>query len=638
METSINTVIAHTAMDYVPPLIRQTLLKDSGFRDEHQLPTDATMTFDDVDIQVSVISDAVRLVFSGKSSVEVTDSHQRKWEVKNVSPEGKLPNLVMYSDVERQLPLCFTALSPDKDIRLRSFESVKLNVNLPENESQKWREILAYRALYDVEMFDLEDAVRFTPMTIAKVLSSEISGGGGPIDSLVPPSREYYERLVGKYDGSPSIKEYAACSGRTLFDQLTGWKPFEGFLLSLLLSSHSSLTDEIKIDSLSGDELTKAYEFLVEHGDRISQLGAIEVGLRELSDRVELTQPLIHLTERIRDDDANEPSSNFRLISTLFSFVDGELARTMLLTDNPPFYRRLAAIAQASLIHRQLSVSSIDIERFCDLMPDDRRFQHYLQSLTDMRQEPCWDPRFAAPSQMKSEFVGRIVIAADKFRDTLKNSAVDNLMYSNEAGSLRSYSHLLFSYLPGPLEGAEKTQCYLPSELEENINNQLSSDSTEPSSFIALVNYGLVFGLSEELSGIAVNKLKTANYRLRNVENREHLVATLYGLATVAAATRNIDLSDAIQIVVRRYRSDADFALSMQEVLNICLISAASRSELHEWSQYVGACMTEFTSGELQNDDGLVCYAYLIGLCHAVPELWVSCGKADAALMAFNKS
>ena len=636
MGTEINTVIAHSALNYVPPAIRQTLLKDSGFRDEHQLPTDSTMEFDDVVIQVSVISKAVRLVLSGKSSVEVTDSSQKKWQVKNISPKGNLPNLVMYSDVERNLPLCFTALSPDREIRLRSFDLVSQNVNLPAKVSQKWRGILACRALYDEETYDFEDVVRFTPMTIARNLNSEISGGGSPISSLVPPSRDYYERLVGKYDGSPSVREYAAANGRTLFDQLSGWKPYEGFLLSLLLSSHSSLTDEIKIDRLSGEELIKAYEFLVEHGDRISQLGAIEIGLRVMSEKTELEQPLTHLIENIRDDDVDGPVSGFKLTSTLFCFVDGELARTMLLSDTPPFYRRLAAMAQASLINRQLVVSSIDIDRFCALMPDDRRFQHFLQSLTDMRQEPCWDPRFAAASQMKSEFVGRIIITADRFRNALENSPVHSLLHSEEADSLRTYNHLLFSYLPGPLEGAEKTQVHLPSELAEIIHNQLSSETTEPSSFIALVNYGLVFGLSEELSGLAVNALRTANYRLRNVESREQLVATLYGLAAVAAATRSAEFSDVIRIVVRRYRLDANFALSIQEVINICLISAASRSELHAWSQYVGDCMTEFALGDLENYEGLTCYAYLIGLCHAVPELWVSCGKADAALMAFN--
>ena len=638
MGTRIRTLIAHSALDYVPHLIRQELLKDSDFRDEYELPTDATIVFDDITIQLSEISNAVKKVLSENSSEEVTDSNQKKWQVKNISPAGKLPNLIMCSDIERNLPHSFNTLSPVKDTRLSSLELVSQNFNLPAIEKEKWRQILACRELSNEEIFVFEDAVRFTPMNIARILNGEISSGESTISSIVPPSRDYYDRLVGKYDGSPSVREYAAGSGRTLFDQLSDWQPYEGFLLSLLLSSHSSLTDEIKIDRLSCDELTKAYGFLVEHGDRISQLGAIEVGLKVLHENPELTQPVIHLIERIRDDAAEEPGSGFQLVSTLFSFVDGELARTMLLSDTPPFYRRLAALAQASLIHRQLVVSSIDIDRFCALIPDDRRFQHFLQSLTDMRREPCWDPRFATASQIKSEFVGRIVISADRFQDKLENSPVQSLLYTEDEKSIRAYSQLLFSYLPGPLEGAEKTQVQLPSELADIIRNQLKSDPTQPSSFVTLVNYGLVFGLSRELTCLAVDVLRTAHYRLTNVEDSEQLAATLYGLATVAAATRSTELSDAIRIVVRRYRSDANFTLSIQTVMNICLISAASHSDLDAWSEYVGECMTEFALGELNTDEGLACYAYLIGICHAVPELWVSCGRADAALKAFNMS
>lgn len=636
MKTSIKTLIAHSAMDYVPHLIRQELLKDSEFRDEYELPTDATIVFDDVTIQLSKISNAVKKVLSDNSVEEVTDSNQKKWQVKNISPEGKLPNLFMYSDVKRKIPHSFNTLSPVKDTRLSSLELVSQSFNLPPIEMEKWRQILARRVLSNEEVFDFEDAVRFTPMNIARVLNSEISSGESPISSLVPHSRDYYDRLVGKYDGSRSVREYVTGSGRTLFCQLSEWQPYQGFLLSLLLSSHSLLTDEMKIDRLSCDELTRAYEFLVEQGDRISQLGAIEIGLRVLHEYPVLTQPVIHLIERIRDDDAEGRGSGFQLVSTLFSFVDGELARTMLLSDTPPFYRRLAALAQASLIHRQLVGASIDFDRFCALMPDDRRFQHFLQSLTDMRIEPSWDPRFAAASQIKSEFIGRILISADRFEDTLEKTSAGSLLYSEDEKSLRAYSKLLFSYLPGPLEGAEKTQVQLPSELADIIRKQLSSGPIQPSSFNALVNYGLVFGLGKELTCLAVDLLKTANYRLANVEDSEQLVATLYGLATVAAATRSTELTDAIRIVVRRYRSDANFTLSIQTVMNICIISAASHSDLDAWSEYVGGCMTEFALGELKNDDGLACYAYLIGICHAVPELWVSCGRADAALMAFN--
>ena len=632
----LKSAVAQAVMDYMPPLICKKLLQDSDFREEYDIDVSSKIDVGGVYFKLSNLTDAVRKILSGSSKAEVIDTDARTWQLKNISGIEDLPKLVISSDEERLLPPSFISFSPDKEIRLRSFDQAVNDVNLPSCSSGKWRKVLSRRALINEEIYDLNGEFRNTPIATSEALISEITAGNSPISTLVPPSRLYFERLVGKYDDSPSIREYAAGSCKTLLNQLSEWRPYEGFLLSLLLSSHFSLTDEIDIDRLSSEDLVKAYTYLVTNGDRISQLGAIEVGLRVLPSRPELVESLTLLIKQIRDDNVEGTASAFRLLSTLFCFVDGELAGIRLLSDTPPFYRRLAAMSQASLIHRQLVISSVEIDRFCDMMPNDRRFKHFLHSLTDMRQEPRWDPKFAAASQLKSEFVGRIIIAADRFRDSLENSQVRSLLYTEEAESLRTYSHLFFSYIPGPLEGVENTQVNLPSELAEIIKNQLSANTAEPSSFVALVNFGLVFGLTEELSKLAVHALSSANYRLRNIKNREQLVATLYGLATIAAATRNTALADAIRIIVRIYRADARLNLSIQEATNISLAAAASRTELNAWTEYVGECMTEFAFGKLQGDEGLECYAYLIGLCHSVPELWVTCGRADAALLAFN--
>lgn len=631
------SVIASFALKYAPPSIRETLIEDPVFRKEHELPIDATLTFADVSVHLSTLTGAVRSVLTGKSSVEMIDKIQRKWQVRNTNPKGKLPNLVMYNDVERTLPPMFMALSPDKEIRLRSFDQAVNDINLPNCASGKWREVLSQRALMDGEFLDLNGEFHKTPIAIAEAIVREINAGNSPISTLVPPYRIYFERLVGKYDDSPSIREYAAGKCKSLFNQLSDWRPIEGFLLSLLLSSHSSLTDKIDVHRLNSEELVKAYEHLIANGDSVSQLGAIEIGLRVLPSKPELEQPLIRLIEQIRDENVEGPANSFKLLSSLFCFVDGELARIRLLSDTPPFYRRLAAISQAALIQRQLVKSSVDIDGFCDWMSENRRFQHYLQSLTDMRLEPRWEPRFAAPSQMKSEFIGRIMNSAVRYRSTDKNSPIHDLLYSESSNSIRQNNGLIYSFLPGPLEGTEKQQNNLTTELSETIKEQLDSNHTGPSKFAAFVNFGLVFGLNDELSQLAVHALRSSNYRLQNVEDRAQLIAELSGLAVVAAATRNTELADVLRIVVRRYRADAGLALTIQETANICFVAAASRSKLAAWTEFVGEYMTELAFGDLEVDEGLECYAYLIGLCHAVPELRLTCGRADAALLAFNE-
>ena len=95
-------------------------------------------------------------------------------------------------------------------------------------------------------------------------------------------------------------------------------------------------------------------------------------------------------------------------------------------------------------------------------------------------------------------------------------------------------------------------------------------------------------------------------------------------------------LADELRILARRYRRDPQYRLLIREDIRICLVAAASRADLNDWRDYVGDWLTELAFGDLAGDDGEVLHACLQYLCHAAPELWVSCGRADAAVMAFN--
>ena len=520
--------------------------------------------------------------------------------------------------------------------RLRFLDKVVSDVNLPNNASDPWRNILSERALEDDEVDAFQSEFLDTPVAKARSINRDVKTRQEGISSLVPLSRRYFERLVGEYDGSASIHYYASGSGRKLFDQLSAWRPYNGFLYSLFLASHASLTEEINVDQLNSENLVCAFDFLDKHGDRISQLGAIEVGLRVLQSRPEIEQALIRLIEHIRDDDVDGQSSSFKFLSALFCFVDGTLSQTRLLSAEPPFYRRLAALSQAALIQRQLIDVDVDIDLFSKETFRNHGGPHYLQSLTDMRSEPRWDPDFATAAQMKADFFGRILIAAKKYEQNITGSQIYGLIFGNEAKSLQSLHHPFYSFLPGPLEGTEDMQRTLPSELAEAIETQLKAEEVGPSSFPALVNSALSFRIDADQAELAATALKRANYHLRNIKDKSQLVATLGGLSTVAAVARSPALADELWILVCKYRRDATYELSIQEAIKICLVAAASRSELSEWTEFVGDWLTELAFGDLKDNEVQEFYLHLNWLCHVVPELWVSCSRADAALLAFK--
>ena len=635
----VRSALALKVLEFTPPIICDTLLEESNFRDEYGFTDNAVLSLEKSGISVkrSDLYNAVRKVLSSLSIGEVVDTDGQIWKLKDISGEGELPDLALYRG-ERRLRLpAYAALSPNKGTRLRFLDKASSEFNLPQRTSDYWGKIFSDRALNNHEVDAFYDEFRHAPIEKIQVIRSGFRSGQINIFSLVPFSRKYYERLVGEYDESDSIRKYATSSGRKIFDQLSRWRPYEGFLFSLFLSSHSSMAAEVNVDRLTSEDLVRAFDFLENYGDRISQIGAIEVGLRVLPSRPEIEQALIRLIEQIRDDDVSEQGSDFNVLTALFLLVDGELSRSRLLSEKPPFYRRLAALSQAALIQRQLVSVGVDTGEFSEWAYKNHGGNHYLQSLSDMRLEPHWDPNFSTALQMKDDAFGRIMILAKIYEQNIKGSRIFDLIFGEDAKSLISLSDTFRPWLHGPLEGTEDHQRILPPEVEEAIETQLNRDEIGPSSFIALVNYSLICRIGGDKAELAASALKRANYHLQSIENQSQLLAILKGLANVSAVSRSPTLADELRILARMYRRKAEYELPIEEEIKICLLAAASRSELTEWTEFVGDWLTELAFDDLKDEEAPVFHSWLDGLCHAVPELWATCGRADAALAALMR-
>ena len=633
----VRAAMAQAAMGLVPPLIRNTLLEEREFREEFGFKTDAVLAFGDsgVSVQRSALFDAIREILLGVSELDMADTEEREWKLRNEAENGDLPTLVISADERRLVLPDFAVLSPDPAIRLRSLDEATSDINLPASAQNAWRDILSGRPLEDDEIDQFYSDFRDTPVHVARSIRSEIKTGQSSMSSLVPSSRRYYERLVGSYDGSLSVRDYATGAGRQFIEQLSDWRPYDGFLLSLFLSSHSALTAEITVGHLESEELVHAFDFLEKQGDRLSQLGAIEVGFRILPESPEIEPYIISLVKQIRDDDTEGSDQGLKLLSALFILVDGELSRTRLMSAEPPFYRRLVSLSQAALIHRQFVNFGAD-SSFCEWAYSNRGEQYYMQSLADMRLEPRWNPDLAVASQMKADFLGRIMIAAKNYEDNFKDSALHGLIFGTEADSIQSLCDFPHAYYPGPLEGAEDSPNTLPTDLSETIEEQLTAEEVGVSSFIALVNSAMIFHVDSDQVELAAEVLKQANYRLAKLKNKSQLLGILNGLATVAANSRNPPLADELRILLRRYRHDNRYGVSIEEAMRICLVASASHKELMEWREFAGDWLTELAFWDFEGHEGNVLHSHLRCLFHAVPELWVSCARADAALMAYN--
>jgi hypothetical protein len=344
------------------------------------------------------------------------------------------------------------------------------------------------------------------------------------------------------------------------------------------------------------------------------------------------------LVKQIRDDDPESKTSNFRLLSGLFFLVDGELSRSRVFSAEPPFYRRFASLSHAALIHRQLRSTAIDPKTFLGWAFHQRGEQFYMQSFVDMRLEPRWNPDYAAPAQLKADFIGRIMLATKRWEQSIKNSAILDLVLGPQSDSLQSLSDGFRAFFPGPLEGKVQSQPTLPEEWAHEIEKQLDTKEITSASFVLLVNSALLFRPGPHQAELAVKALKLGNYQLTNLHDKSELLAILNGLATVAAVSRSTNLASELQILVRKYRYDPEYKLSIEDAINLHLVAAASHEDAGRWKQFVGDSFTDLAFRDFQDQDDEILYSRLRCLCQIVPELWIKCGRAEAAVLAYRAS
>jgi len=467
--------LVQAAFSLIPPMVSSSLLEDVDFREEFGYKADPILTFKESNVSVksSDLFSSVQKVFSGSSEEHVIDTSGKKWILKCVSDEGEQLRLALHCEEHYIALPDLRPLHQKKSFRLRSLEEIVKDVCLPTNSKETWESILFERSFYSHEMDEFLSDVRDTPTSVARSIHSDFVDGEGSISTLIPKSQRYYRRLVGNYNGSSSVHDYAIVACGELFSQLMEWRSYDGLLLCLLLSSHSSITSEICLENVNSEDLLKAYEFLNQKGDRISQLGAIEIGLRILPLKPEIEPLLIRLIEQIRDDDVDGTSSGFKLLSSLNLLVDGELSKYRIMAEEPPFYRRLVALSHSALIHRQLLAAAVDVDQFREWVTSNFGEQFFMQSLCDMRLEPRWNPSLAMAAQMKQDFLGRIMIASSKYEENIKGSELTDLVLGKGPDSIYSMSDFPWPFFPGPLEGSEKKRIHYRLMFQKLLRNNL---------------------------------------------------------------------------------------------------------------------------------------------------------------------
>jgi len=620
--------------ELVPEILRRPALSDETFTKSLGLVADGLVNFAPANVSFhrSKLVKAVRDASAAEGlEAPVVDEAGQIWKVK-ISLNEASPTVIIAAGGKEICVPHLAALSERRQDRLGVLASEAKRAGLPDSAKEQWWRILEERALQDHEVITFSDDINDTPVSVTMAIRNDMRADTASFDVLVPRSKRYFERLIGEWAGQKNIQSYATEVLPDFIASLLRRDETAGLRLALLSCSHSFVVRVIAGTQCNAAAFEKTVRWAANQADPMSRCGLLELGFlrTQLSEECKTTLSELAGTLVVP---AGGTDQLFETFSRLFIFVYGQLSQTKVLAGAPTFWRRMAAFAQAALIHRCMLENRGDFSKFTERVRDVRSRTYSRQVYVDLREGPLWHGHFALLPQIRNEFVGRVIHAARALPDQTVATSLRDVVLGEGPLSLASSVHEALTSMAGPLE--DNTTMIM--KLDENgraiIRNQLTQPKLTVNSFAGVVNCALLAELPTEFADLAAEALHRTQYRFE-VESQEMFVVVLTGLATCASVTRSTSLADAVMTLIRYYRRFAPGQLDLNDALRIGSIACAARADLSEWCATMGGLLADFAFHTLTPEEAAGLEDHIAGLCDLVPELWASSGPALAAAQA----
>lgn len=626
------------ALESLPNVAREAVLARPGFKEQWDLPVALVVRLGDdgPSFRQDRLYQAIRAAIEAPDGAsQVADQQDHNWYIQTDRLKDGSRAFSLSNGEQRLYIDDYSALARDEADRLSWFERTAATLHLlPPWESQR-RDQLREGPLSDDAYAELLEDIEASPASVDQALRRGLRKSYVAPRWLVPASRRYYERLIGKPTPDMTATVYLDNVVGPMVYQLVKCHGAEGLRLALLCCSHARVSNYLPLQLVGREELLEVFAWLATEGDPISRMGGVEAGLRSLTDFPEL-ESYIEATVKALLKQNEREADPYVAVSAIFSFSVGYLVRQRILSAVPPFYLRQAAFSQASLIMRALSDILSELTPFLAWVErNSHRDCFYLQALIDLRREPKWLPEYAQPMQLRAEVAGRLAIASARHGEMITHESLRALLVGPNS-VLQTALHSPYPYLPGPLEGASEVAVPLPDQLIKQIRSELSAPHLDDASFITAIEAAIATGNAKEVADLAFDALTRVNYIVETDEAvASSLFGTLKGLALLAAMARASNLAEAVRLLTRIKRRLGVFVSDPENEVCIALTTAAAFENIDMWSSFAGEWITEIASGVDSRERAESLRRMILRLIHLEPVLLPHLARAEATLSSF---
>ncbi|MEM6889650.1 MAG: hypothetical protein AAF636_16130, partial [Pseudomonadota bacterium] len=585
---SDRSIAASIAIEQLPKIVRQSLLKDGEFTTEYEIFTDSEIHLggQGAGFSRNLFFEALKRLFANKdSSVKLDDIEGNEWRIEDfdeISGTFRFKSGEKSYGIESHWPLI-----EDRERRLARLAAEASEEEWTIDFKTKWQDVISDDALDAEQTFEFLGDREKLPYRVKRRIERLLKDGRGAWSDFVPSDSHYFEGEFGPISGSTTPDEFAQSEFRDHCQTLAVGNPEKGLRQSFNLCWHQSFVRHLAHGELDQDAIERALVKVAEVGNLLSKLSAIEFGLLCLDKNSSLDEVIDQLISSVLSEKPTDTEGRFCLLTACILLTGGLMSQMKTLYGYPLFYRRYAELAHAAILEGLVWESSQRKSSFFKQVISEFRQRYLAQGYVDLIEAPRWIPEFVTPEKLKAEFVSRIRIALETHRDVAQRSKLSKFFDPQSGGALVEHASFPSSYLPGPLEGGSESVTALPDDWAEKIHEALDSDSVDVGSFTLLINTSLVFKPNKDHIDLAAKAIAKANYQLK-LKDKSSYLSLLHGLAHLAAITKSAELSDNTLVLLKRTINLGLESIAPNDAVEVACLLAAAKSNEDAWAEDLG--------------------------------------------------
>jgi hypothetical protein len=430
----------------LPPPARGRLLLDKEFYSQFDIAPKSWFPLGkEAEVEVKSLHNALRAAVSKRKSAAVELRNGQRARVK--LELGKAGQAIVKLAQKKFAFSDADLLSCDKTTRMKALRRVFAQRPLDVPEQDRWYEIASKRSLEDDEFIALMMSLGATPEAVRDAFREpqELNS-----DKLMPDEPNYYRRLVGRLEGSSSLREYIEAELAKGREALFQRYPQQALLRLGFTALWQPLIPFELLSSLQVRDLTS----LLQAEDPFSLLFGFELCCRRSgkdADLVELGEAF--LKKLLLEPKKSLGRCNLFCACAMISVTN--LRQAAKAANAPLFWVRLAALTHAGVLADALQRLQ-DTLSFLRWATENRLANYLWHGVIDRRDAPRWNPEWISPEHLYAELVGRaqgaLQLVAEDARPASWVSAIEGAL-----DQLKSSGTLAAAYFPGPFDDFSDT-------------------------------------------------------------------------------------------------------------------------------------------------------------------------------------